>query len=97
MSPAGPGVTVKAAVGAWSGVMAMPAGLVPTGDRRAGRVGGRGDRGHGVADVVGDVGGLAVGGDGDGVGIGSRRDGVPAVLVASVDRGHRARCRELAT
>ena len=94
--PGVPAVKLKAAVGAWSGVMAMPSGL-PHGDRRPRGVGGRGDGADRVGKVVPDIGGLAVGGDGEASGSappgwGSRRcwsrgDRVPRAVPPRGDVG----------
>ncbi len=66
-----------------SGVIAMATGSLPTGDRRAGGVGGGRDRGHRARAGVDDVGGLAVRRDRDGNGVSCRPViGGPGVLVA---------------
>ena len=68
----------------------MALGPVPTEKARAGRVGGGGDRGDRAVAVVGHVGGLAVGGDGDGVRGGTHRDGGLCRVGGRGDGGDRA-------
>ena len=73
-----------------SGVTAMPRGFGPGPNRNwsASEVGGDGDRGHGVGRIVGHVGGLAVGRDGNPFGDTAGCDGAAVRSGKEVDRGN---------